>query len=194
MVWQVCLDVRNKQDQLSQFNEIYDLPYQQQLRHDCHNFVENLGNDDQDKVSVISDLESILTFYCKNRNLIYESNNGWIELLLPLLSLKLRRSETYNLFETIRDSFIPKGNLKQGNVYNVFRLLILYHDPDLCAILDTKRITPDMYALSWFQSLFASTCILPVVMQIWDLYFQQSDPFLVFFLSLIMLVSRRLIK
>lgn len=90
-VWQVCLDVRHKNDQLVSFNEIFDLPFQRQLREDCDSVVKRLGNDDEDKVSVVSDLESILTFYCKNRSLKYEQGNGWIELLLPLLSLKLRR-------------------------------------------------------------------------------------------------------
>ncbi|XP_058062071.1 TBC1 domain family member 23 isoform X2 [Anopheles bellator] len=190
-VWQVCLGVRNKIDQLAQFNEIYDLPFQVQLRNDCEEFVNKLGNEDEDKVSVVCDLESILTFYCKNRNVVYEPNNGWVELMLPLLSLKLVRSETYNLFEAIRDTYIPKGCAKNGTVFNVFRLLLLYHDPELCTILDTKRITPDCYAIGWFQTLFASTCTLPVVLSMWDLYFQQSDPFLVFFLSLIVLINQR---
>lgn len=110
---------------------------------------------------------------------------------MPILSLKLKRTETYNLFEAIRDTYIPKENVKHGNVYHVFRLLILYHDPELCAVLDTYKITPEMYSMNWFQSLFASTCQLSVVLLIWDLYFQQSDPFLLFFLSLIMLVNRR---
>lgn len=190
-VWQVCLGVRNKPDQLAQFNEIYDLPFQALLRSDCEEFVSKLGNEDEDKVSVVCDLELILTFYCKNRNLVYEPNNGWVELMLPLLSLKLIRSDTYNLFEAIRDTYIPKGCSKNGTVFNVFRLLLLYHDPELCTILDTKRITPDCYAMGWFQTLFASTCTLPVVLSMWDLYFQQSDPFLVFFLSLIVLINQR---
>uniref|UniRef100_A0A0K8TQN7 TBC1 domain family member 23 n=1 Tax=Tabanus bromius TaxID=304241 RepID=A0A0K8TQN7_TABBR len=190
-VWQVCLDVRHKNDQMSLFNEIFDLPFQQQLREDCHKAVEKLGNDDEDKVSVVSDLESILTFYCKNRNLQYEPQNGWIELLLPLLSLKLKRSDTYNLFESIRDTYIPKGCVPKGNVFHVFRLLILYHDPELCSMLDTKKISPDLYSMQWFQSLFASTCGFSVVVAMWDLYFQQSDPFLVFFLSLIILINGR---
>lgn len=190
-LWSCCLVTHNS-DALSLFDEIYDLPFQKQLRQDCHNFVDTLGNDELESVGVLSDLESILTFYCKNRNLKYESKNGWIETLLPILSLKLKRSETYNLFEAIRDTYIPKDNMKdKGNVYHVFRLLILYHDPELCAVLDTCKITPEMYAMSWFHSLFASTCQLSVVLLIWDLYFQQSDPFLVFFLSLIMLVNRR---
>ncbi|XP_070505538.1 TBC1 domain family member 23 [Chironomus tepperi] len=189
-LWTCCL-VTHKTDALSHFDEIYDLPFQKLLRQDCQNFIDTLGNDEGDKISILSDIEAILTFYCKNRNLKYESNNGWIETLMPILSLKLKRTEIYNIFEAIRDTFIPKDNIKHGNVYHVFRLLILYHDPELCAVLDTCKITPDMYANQWFQSLFASTCQLSVVLSIWDLYFQQSDPFLVFFLSLIMLVNRR---
>ena len=71
-------------------------------------FAAKLGNDDEDKVSVVSDLESILTFYCKSRAKKYERNNGWIELLEPLIALKLPRSATYNLFEAIRDIYIPR--------------------------------------------------------------------------------------
>lgn len=171
------------------FNEIFDLPFQSELRHDCSVFVDKLGNDEEDKLSVVSDLESILTFYCKNRSLRYESNNGWVELLLPVLSLKLSRSYTYNLFEAIRDTYIPKGCVKNGNVFHLFRLLILYHDPELCSVLDTKKITTDQYSMSWFQSLFAATCTFPVVLRMWDMYFQQTDPFLVFFLALIMLIN-----
>lgn len=189
-VWQVCLDVRYKNDQMALFNEIFDLPFQTELRHDCSVFVDKLGNDEEDKLSVVSDLESILTFYCKNRCMQYEQNNGWIELLLPVLSLKLSRSYTYNLFEAIRDTYVPKGCVKNGNVFHLFRLLILYHDPELCSMLDTKKITPDQYSMLWFQSLFAGTN-LPVVLNMWDTYFQQTDPFLVFFLALIMLINGR---
>lgn len=189
-LWTACL-VSNKSNALLQFDEIYDLPFQKQLRLDCQNFIDTLGNEEVDKISVLSDLESILTFYCKNRNLKYETNNGWIETLMPILSLKLKRTDTYNLFEAIRDTYIPKDNIKHGNVYHVFRLLILYHDPELCAVLDTCKITPELYSMNWFQSLFAASCQLSVVLLIWDLYFQQSDPFLLFFLSLIMLVNRR---
>lgn len=123
-VWQVCLNDLQKGDQLSAFNEIFDLPNQNHLRQEIKKAVDNLGNDEQDKVSVISDTESILTFYCKHRRLKFESSNGWIELLLPLLSLKLRTSETYNLFESIRDHYIVKGKMN-GNVFHVFRLLLV---------------------------------------------------------------------
>lgn len=130
-VWQACLYVTDRRDQLSQFNEVYDLPEQNIIRDDCqqlvgkytkrilHRFlnqsylhlfsiVAKLGNDDEDKVSVVSDLESILTFYCKSKCKQYERGNGWIELLGPLIALKLPRAATYNLFEAIRDIYIPR--------------------------------------------------------------------------------------
>ncbi|XP_069686728.1 TBC1 domain family member 23 isoform X1 [Periplaneta americana] len=190
-VWQVCLEVQEKGNQLVLFNEIFDLPEQNILREDCQQFVANLGNEDEDKVSVISDLESILTFYCKSKSLKYEKGNGWIEILLPLIALKLPRSGTYNLFEAIKNCYIPRCCKKNGTPFHLFRLLLLYHDPELCSFLDTKRISPDLYCLSWFQSLFAATCSLPVVQAMWDLYFQQADPFFVFFLGLVMVVNAR---
>uniref|UniRef100_A0AAR5P7V7 TBC1 domain family member 23 n=1 Tax=Dendroctonus ponderosae TaxID=77166 RepID=A0AAR5P7V7_DENPD len=190
-VWQICLDVRDKGNQLDHFDEVYDLPNQNILREDCKNFVSNLGNDEEDKIQVISDLESIITFYCKSRNMSYSRHNGWIEILLPILTLKVTKSTTYNLFEAIRDTFIPQSCEKNGNAFHILRLLLLYHDPELCSFLDTKRITPEHYCLAWFQSLFAATCSLQVVINMWDYYFQQSDPFFVFFLSLIMVVNAR---
>ncbi|KAL1506871.1 hypothetical protein ABEB36_006153 [Hypothenemus hampei] len=190
-VWQICLDVRDKGNQLDHFNEVYDLSNQAVLREDCKNFVAKLGNDEEEKIQVISDLESIITFYCKSRNIPYSRENGWIELLLPILTLKVPKSTTYNLFEAIRDTFIPQSCEKNGNSFHILRLLLLYHDPELCSFLDSKRITPEYYCLFWFQSLFAATCSLPVVINMWDYYFQQSDPFFIFFLSLIMVVNAR---
>lgn len=190
-LFQICLDVRDKGNQLTHFNEIFDLPNQAILREDCTNFVAKLGNEEEDKLSVVSDLESILTFYCKSRNVQYERGNGWVDLLLPLLTLKVQKATTYNLFEAIRDTYVPQSCHKEGNAFHILRLLLLYHDPELCSFLDTKRITPDLYCLTWFQSLFAATCNLPVVINMWDYYFQQSDPFFIFFLSLIMVVNAR---
>lgn len=74
-------------------------------------------------MSVVSDLESILTFYCKSRGKHYERGNGWLELLGPLIALKLPRAATYNLFEAIRDVYIPR--YKEF----LFRKKIWFHPP-----------------------------------------------------------------
>ena len=54
-------------------------------------FVDNLGNDEVNKFPVISHLKLILTFYCKNQSLQYESNNGWIELLPKCTKLQVSK-------------------------------------------------------------------------------------------------------
>ncbi|CAB0003215.1 unnamed protein product [Nesidiocoris tenuis] len=183
-IWKSCLGVQTKS---TYFDEIFDLPEQQTLRLDCQQVVDKLGNDEEDKLSVLSDLESLLTYHRKSVNVPYCSGNGWIDLLLPLIALKTPKSETYLLFEAIVTKFIPRGS----SFYHLFRLLLLYHDPALCSFLDTKRITPEQYSATWFQSLFAASCTLPVTTKMWDLYFQQGDPFFMLFLGLVMVINSR---
>ncbi|KAJ2950053.1 hypothetical protein O0L34_g11392 [Tuta absoluta] len=190
-VWLLCLNCSDAGNQLLLFDEIFDLTNQNELRDDVKKFVKRLGNDDDDKLAVISDIESIITFYCKSKSLNYSSKNGWIEILLPLLSLKLPRSDTYNLFEKIIKLYIPKGCTKNGVPFHILRLILQYHDPELCSFLDTKRITPEQYCMAWLRSLFAGICSLDVVLFMWDLYFQRSDPFFIFFLCLIMIINAR---
>lgn len=98
---------------------------------------------------MLSDLESILTCYCKVAPDIrkYDRHNGWIDLLLPLITLKLPRADTYNLFEAISDRYIPR----HADAFHLLRLLILYHDPELCNFLDTKKVTPEDFAMPWVR-------------------------------------------
>lgn len=186
-VWQACLDVADRGNRLSNFSEVFDLPEQNIIREDCQQLVAKLGNEDEDKVSVVSDLESILTFYSKSKGKQYKRGNGWLELLCPLITLKLQRSAMYNLFEAIIDVYIPKGETYSS----MLRLLLLYHEPELCSFLDTKRVSPDQYTKGWVNTLFAGVCSLPAVCTMWDLYFMQADPFFMLFLSLIMVINAR---
>lgn len=66
-------------------------------------YSEKLGNEDDDKVSVLSDLESILTYHRKTLgpSSRYIRGNGWIELLIPLIALKLPRDQTCALFQVL---------------------------------------------------------------------------------------------
>ena len=51
---------------------------------------------------------------------------------------------------------------KNGKPFHLFRLLLLYHDPELCGFLDTKRIFPDSYAHGWVRVLLY--CLLAISM------------------------------
>lgn len=42
-----------------------------------------------------------------------------------------------------------------------------------------------------FQGLFSSICDIDVCLNMWDVYLQQADPFLVFFLGLVLLVNAK---
>jgi len=69
---------------------------------------DKLGNADEERLSIVSDLESILTFYCKSRTINYDADNGWASILQLLLALKYTKAELYNSFYAIVTKYIPK--------------------------------------------------------------------------------------
>lgn len=95
-------------DGIENFGEIFDLDNQSQLRDDCGIVVEQLLNDESEKVSILSDIESLITHFCKSHQTEYKRENGVLDLLKPLISLKLPRSELYNLFCSVKESYIPR--------------------------------------------------------------------------------------
>ncbi|EFX89462.1 hypothetical protein DAPPUDRAFT_40846, partial [Daphnia pulex] len=178
-------------DGLERFNEIFDLANQSKLREDCKIFVEKLDNEEEDKVSILSDLESLVTHYCKTRHINYDPNNGWMHILTPLVSLKLPKNELYSYFNAILDSYIPRQCHFNGVAMHLFRLLLLYHEPELCSFLDSHKIAPNLYTQKWFLSLFAASSNLQAVLALWDYYFIRGDPFLIFFLSLVLVINAK---
>lgn len=106
------------------------------------------------------------------------------ELVTDIIIFDLLMQETFLLLSS-RDCSL------KGRPFHLFRLLIQYHEPELCSFLDTKKITPDSYALNWLGSLFACYCPIEVTEAIWDGYLQQADPFFIYFLMLIILVNAK---
>ncbi|KAF6031955.1 TBC1D23 [Bugula neritina] len=208
-----CFKCVRKGNQLGNFNGLFDLAEQAVIRRECKSTVDRLGNDSIEKLALVSDLEEIITFYSKSKKTAFRADNGWTDLLQLLSVLKLPKPQLYNCFNALVTRYIPKyvpvsvlqsvtffvsqtlGDSqechKDGRPFHLFRLLLLYHDPELCSILDTKKITPDLYALQWFQGLFSSICDIDVCLNMWDVYLQQADPFLVFFLGLVLLVNAK---
>nr|XP_006813860.1 PREDICTED: TBC1 domain family member 23-like [Saccoglossus kowalevskii] len=190
-IWKICLNVAGKGDSLDSFDGIFDMTEQDTLRTDSKDFIDKFNNSEEEKLSLVSDLESVITFYCKSRDLTYTSGNGWLDILGAFIALNLERSDLYNCFYAVMSKYIPRDCKKDSKAFSLFRLLLLYHDPELCNFLDTKRVTPDCYARLWLGSLFTNSCTLSVVQAMWDIYVQQGDPFLVFFLSLVILINAR---
>ena len=99
-------------------------------------------------------------------------------------------------------------------MYDLARLLLLYHDPQLCNHIDSLKIGFQHFATSWFSSLMAQggqssssesrticylilkpspspDCEVEVTSQLWDLYLVNQDPWIIFFMVTVMLVNFR---
>ncbi|KAK8752324.1 hypothetical protein OTU49_004848 [Cherax quadricarinatus] len=110
-IWYICLGGGNKFSNFTQFDEIFDLQEQSVVRGDCKTLVDKLGNEEEDKVSVVCDVESIFTHYCKTRHLKYESSLMWADIVLPLLAAKMPRDHIYICFEEVLEKYIPRWSL-----------------------------------------------------------------------------------
>lgn len=190
-VWQVLLGVAHKSNPFAEFDDLFDLPEQDSIRSTSSLIFDKLGNAETNRLAFTSDLESVLTLFCKSREIPFDTNNGWADVLQLLCTLKMSKPVLYNIFYAIVTKYIPVGCVKNGRPFDLFRLLLLYHDPVLCSVLDTQQITPDLYANQWFNSLFVATCSLKVALKMWDVYLKQADPFLIFFMALVILINAR---
>ncbi|XP_046893006.1 TBC1 domain family member 23 isoform X4 [Hypomesus transpacificus] len=190
-LWKITLNVAGKGDSLSSWDGLLDLPEQTLIHNRSQQLIQQLGVSEEEGSAMVSDVESVITFYCKSRNIAFTPDLAWPHLLKPLLGLQLTRSELYNCFYAIMNKYIPRDCVSKGRPFHLYRLLLQYHEPELCSFLDTKKVTPDSYAIDWLGSLFASHCPPEVTQAIWDIYLHQADPFLIFFLMLIILVNAK---
>ena len=46
-------------------------------------------------------------------------------------------------------SSLSRECTKDGKPFHLFRLLLQYHDPELCSFLDSKKMTADSYTQKW---------------------------------------------
>ncbi|CRG96937.1 conserved Plasmodium protein, unknown function [Plasmodium gallinaceum] len=75
--------------------------------------------------------------------------------------------------------------------FYLFKLLIKYHDPLLSEILEKNKMTPEIYASSWFLTLFASKSNLRILNIIYLIFLLEHNPFFYFFFSLALLILHR---
>ena len=140
--------------------------------------------------------------YCKRHRLTYKQGMNYLLapfffLVSPPLSSSSRRS-VLSLYASFIGTFVPNtfaddefGSLQC--VFLLFRHLLLYHDPQLCAHLDANEMGPELYASSWFITLYANRCKMEVVLYLWDIMLLEAahDPMLHYFVSLALLIANR---
>lgn len=107
-----------------------------------------LPSTDQNK-AIADDMEAILTFFCKARSISYSSETQWAQLLYPLVAIGFPRGVAYNCFYAILNSYIPRNCDLDGLPFHVLRELVLYHDPEVCVMLDSRKISMEQFCLPW---------------------------------------------
>jgi len=180
-VWTHCLETAGRKARTGEFDDVYDHPDQQAI----HQAAARLAGS---SVQQQAEAEAILTVHFKA--LAAPVTQPTCSLLRPILDLALTRNEKFHVFQTVLERFIPK-NLDGGAVYDLARLLLLYHDPQLCNHLDSLKIGFQHFSASWFSSLMADDCEVEVTSQLWDLYLVNQDPWIIFFMVTVMLVNFR---
>ena len=183
-VWSHCLEISGRRSR--SVEDVYDHPEQSDIRRAAQEMLECV--EETDKFQLQADAEAILTVHFKSQpNAKFNSNTA--NLLKPIIDLALSRNEKLSIFQTVLDKFIP--NTESVAVYDLARLLLLYHDPQLCNHLDSLKVGFHQFSRDWFMSLLASVCETQVSQQLWDLYIVHSDPWIIFFIVTVMLVNFR---
>ena len=186
-VWSHCLDISGRKSKLDKFDDVYDHPEQSEIRKAARLLVETKAGDGD--LQLQADAESILTVYLKANGRKFSENLS--NMLKPIIELNLTRNEKYCVLQTIIEKFLPKQEDITSAVFDLARLLLLYHDPQLCNHLDSVKISFQDFSQSWFMSLMSGVCETEVTSQLWDLYIVNTDPWIIFFIVIVMLVNFR---
>ena len=68
-----------------------------------------------------------------------------------LVVMYMFKSETQHLGKVFF-AFLRECH-NEGKPFHLFRLLLQYHDPELCSFLDSMKLFPDQYAQKWVSSV-----------------------------------------
>ena len=121
---------------------------------------------------------------------------GMNEIIAPFMYINPPPNDTkvtYNLFEAFLFRYVERYFCVDSShflykAFRLFHLLLLYHDPQLALHLQTQEFPPELYAPSWFLTVYARALPIPLVLRIWDMLISVDDPAFIFFLGLILLI------
>ncbi|KAF4321840.1 hypothetical protein G195_004941 [Phytophthora kernoviae 00238/432] len=147
----------------------------------------------------------LLTYYCKCRSIQYKQ--GMNEVLAPFLllteqregskeSVPLAEGVVFQCFYALIDKFLPHVFVDREFrslqcSFQLYRLLMLYHDPELCHYLDQHDMTPELYVTPWFMTLFARLLPPEFVFYLWDFFLLEEDPYLLHFVAYSLVAANR---
>jgi hypothetical protein len=142
----------------------------------------------------------LLSLFCERAGVSYIQ--GLNELLAPFVLLADTGGNpriVYALFAEFITRFAPwMLDTSESRVFDIlkrafkyFGRLLLYHDPELFWLLENNMMTPDLYATSWFVTLYARNFTVETVLALWDLLLLEDNPLGTCFFGLALLISKR---
>jgi len=111
---------------------------------------------------------------------------GYVQGMSFIAAIFLLNMDCYNSFQCLanvlnRKMFLEffRMNMIQIKKYMlVLEELMAKHIPKVAAHLERIRLTPDMYIMDWFLTLFSKALPLDLAMRIWDCYFFEGTSFM----------------
>eukprot|EP00049_Salpingoeca_infusionum_P013152 m.245855 g.245855 ORF g.245855 m.245855 type:complete len:767 (+) comp15369_c3_seq1:150-2450(+) len=188
-VWSCMLNVHGKPDSVS--SRTMTLADEGGTLREAAQRLATLYDEPQSNPSFANDLEKVVLAFCQSRDMSFDAQSGFPELVAPFIACKLSIGDAYNCFYSLHNKFALRDSKETSWAFSVFRLLLLYHEPELCTRLDTLKLQLSDLIGTWFTTLFAGACAPPVTLALWDFFFQTADPFLVFFVALVLLVNAK---
>jgi len=182
-VWQILLGIESKHRFLlddSIRDTKQDLENQRVIRVDAERTRADLAEFRTPEMQLL--VSKLLTFYCKRKNIKYKQ--GLNEVLAPFLILRtdppLPDGTIFNMYyafieKYLRHIYVHEDFHALQCTFRLFRLLLQYHDPELCNHLDTHNLSPELYATPWFLTLFARSVPINVLFRLWDTYLLEED-------------------
>lgn len=194
-IWRVLLGATSEPDDQEPSTVAFDMHNQRVVKADIDRTLSHMEVFRTSKVR--ADMELLLTRYCKAHTVSYKQGMNYI--LAPFFLIDLdNRDDMFHCYEAFIGSFLSNtftdddfGGLQC--LFALFRLLLLYHDPELSNYLDQYDMGPELYASSWFITLFSNRLDIDVLLHLWDslILEREEDSLLHVFVSLSLLISHR---
>ena len=139
---------------------LLDLPNQEVLHRDCARATCLTGRalTEEGNVKVLA-LERVLTYYCREHGCEYRQ--GLHDLAAPLVLCLDTLPQAYLALRELLRRLMPSVPMgRELVVYQqlceVTGVLVTFLDPELASVIEGAGLSPDMYALDWFTTLYGS--------------------------------------
>lgn len=130
-------------------------------------------------------MEAMLTCWCQQQGVKYKQ--GLNEVIAPFLCLQKEPEgsapsddEIFACFTAFLRRFAPlfesEDFVPLQCTFVFFQRLLLYHYPDLHHFLREQGVSPEMFCMPWFLTVFASKTPLNVILLLWDRVLNRNEP------------------